>query len=91
MIETLQRDINSTLYYQIDSIKKLWARFKLFNNSIALKAILAFLNVTKIGIKSDLEEEERENLRNLDLQKTDSMSSFINSSTLEGIGQIDTD
>ena len=42
------------------------AKFKLFNNSRAFKAILTFLNSTKIGIKPDWEQEEEEITRNMD-------------------------
>jgi hypothetical protein len=52
------------------------AKSKLFNNPKAFKAILAFLNATKIGTKPDWEERERENLRNLDSWDIESNSSI---------------
>lgn len=42
------------------------AKFKLFNNSKAFKAILDFLNSTQIGTKPDWEQQEEENIRNID-------------------------
>ena len=42
------------------------AKFKLFNNSKAFKAILTFLNDTQIEIKSDWEQGKEENIRNID-------------------------
>ena len=64
------------------------AKWKLFNDPQALKAILAFLEATKIGIKPEWEEEEEENLLNLDswnLDSTDS-SDLEDKSELEGVG-----
>ena len=43
------------------------ARFKLFNNSSAFRAILAFLAETKIEIKPDWEERETDSLKETDL------------------------
>ena len=51
------------------------AKFKLFKNPHAFKAILAYLSQTKIGIKPDWEERERENERNLDSWDLESYSS----------------
>jgi hypothetical protein len=48
-------------------IKDKEAKFKLFNNPHAFKAILAFLDATKIGINPNWEERKEENLRELDL------------------------
>lgn len=64
------------------------AKWKLFNDPQALKAILAFLEATKIGIKPEWEEEEEENLRNLDswsLEFTDN-SDLEEESELKGVG-----
>ena len=47
---------------------------ELFNDPQAFRAILAFLNATKIGIKPLYEEEEEENRRNLDSWNLDSIS-----------------
>ena len=58
------------------------AKFKLFNNPNAFKAILAFLSSTKIGIKPDWEERERENLENLDSWEIESLGG----SDTEGVG-----
>ena len=51
------------------------AKFKLFNNPHAFKAILAYISGTKIGTKPDWEERERENERNLDSLDLESYSS----------------
>lgn len=58
------------------------AKLKLFNNPQAFKAILSFLNATKIGIKSEYEEEEEENLQDLDSWNLDSTED----SESEGVG-----
>ena len=47
---------------------------ELFNDPQAFRAILAFLNAIKIGIKPLYKEEEEENRRNLDFWNLDSIS-----------------
>ena len=51
------------------------ARFKLFNNSSASRAILVFLAETKIGIKPDWEERGRNSLEEIDSWDLESISS----------------
>ena len=63
---------------------------ELFNNPQAFKAILAFLNATKIGIKPLLEEEEEQNRVNLDSWNLDSSSDDF-SSEEESESEIETE
>jgi hypothetical protein len=70
--------LNSTLYYQVDSIIKSWAKLglskprnkdkinknKLFNNLYTYNAILAFLDVTKIDLRFNNNEREEEEAHN---------------------------
>ena len=51
-------------------------RFKLSNNFFASRAILAFLAETKIEIKSDWKERERDNLEEIDSWDLESISGF---------------